>query len=776
MAAVIIGWILVVLALGLGAAGGWLAFLGGSLYYLALAVGLAVSGGLLVARRPLALWAYALVVAGSLAWAVWEVGLDWWQLAPRGDVVVLIGLVLLLPWIAGRLQSSPDSAPASALRGGGAALSLALVVSLGVGVVALFQQPNDRAGRLPLRDVPQAASPLPPGEWHAYGRDGFGQRFSPLDQITPQNVGRLELAWQYHTGDLRRPDDPPETTYEVTPLMVDDTLYLCTPHHLVIALDAATGEERWRFDPQIPADISRQHQTCRGVSYHADSAAPDAPCGERLFLPAADARLIALDARSGEVCSGFGDGGAVDLWAGMPYDQAGFFYATSPPVIAGGLIVVGGAVNDNVSTTLPAGVVRAYDVATGELVWNFDSGQPQRTEPIGPEETYSRNSPNSWSVASVDEDLGLVYLPMGNQSPDQWGGGRTPEAERFSSSITALDLATGEVRWVFQTVRHDLWDMDVPAQPSLLDLETRNGIVPALVAPTKQGDIYVLDRRSGEPLLPVSDRPAPQGAAEGDWVAARQPVSALSFEPPPLNEADMWGLTLFDQLACRILFRGYRYEGRYTPPSLEGSLVYPGNFGVFNWGGVALDPQRQIVVGTPGYLAFISRLIPREDEGTNYVSDGNPGLNENYGAPFAAVLKPFLSPLDLPCQAPPWGYIGGADLQTGQIAWLHPNGTVEDQAPVPLPLELGVPDLGGPVVTAGGVAFISGTLDYYARGYDVTTGEQLWRYRLPAGGQATPMTYSTRDGRQMVVVVAGGHGSLGTKEGDAILAFALPER
>lgn len=774
MAAVVIGGIYLLLAAALAVGGAWLAWLGGSLYYLVFALGLAATGALLIARRPAALWLYAAMVLASLAWALWEVGLDWWQLAPRGDVVVLLGLVLLLPCITRRLRAAPDGAPASALRGGGAALALSLVLSLGVAAAALFNDPHDRAGSLPQRDVAQPAGPVPPGEWHAYGRSGFGQRWSPLEEITPRNVAELELAWEFHTGDLRRPGDPAETTYEVTPLMVGDTLYLCTPHHLVIALDAATGEERWRFDPQIPADISRQHQTCRGVAYHADAAAADDACGRRLFLPAADARLIALDAESGEVCTDFGDDGAVDLWAGMPYEQAGFYYATSPPVVTRDLIVVGGAVNDNVSTTLPAGVVRAYDVDSGALVWNFDSGRPEQLEPLGDGQSYTRNSPNMWSVASVDEDLGLVYLPMGNQSPDQWGGARTPEAERFSSSITALDLATGAVRWVFQTVHHDLWDMDVPAQPSLLDLETDEGIVPALVAPTKQGDIYVLDRRSGEPLLPVSERPAPQGAAEGDWVAQRQPVSALSFEPPPLSEADMWGVTLFDQLACRILFRGYRYEGRYTPPSVEGTLVYPGNFGVFNWGGVAVDPQRQVVIGTPGYLAFVSRLIPREDDTTNYVSEGEPGLNENYGSPFAAVLEPFLSPTGLPCQAPPWGYIGGADLQTGEIAWMHPNGTVEDQAPFPLPLPLGVPDLGGPLVTAGGVAFISGTLDYYARGYDVTTGEELWRHRLPAGGQATPMTYATADGRQVVIVVAGGHGSLGTKEGDSVLAFTLP--
>ena len=285
----------------------------------------------------------------------------------------------------------------------------------------------------------------------------------------------------------------------------------------------------------------------------------------------------------------------------------------------------------------------------------------------------------------------------------------------------------------------------------------------------------MLDRRTGEPVLPVTELPAPQGAAKGDFAAPTQPTSALTFKPPrPLEGRDMWGVTMFDQLACRIRFRSLRYEGRYTPPSTQGTLVYPGNFGVFNWGGIAVDPVRQEMFGTPSYLAFVSRLIPREDPNENYVSEGEPGLNENYGAPFAVDLHPFLSPLGLPCQAPPWGYVAGADLRTGEVAWRHKNGTVRDRAPVPLPFELGVPDLGGPVLTAGGVALISGTLDYYVRAYDLTTGRQLWRDRLPAGGQATPMSYATPDGRQYVVVVAGGHGSLGTKAGDAVIAYALP--
>ncbi|WP_119460065.1 glucose/quinate/shikimate family membrane-bound PQQ-dependent dehydrogenase [Rhodospirillaceae bacterium SYSU D60014] len=777
------GIVIVLLGIALGAGGVWLIDLGGSWYYLLAGLGLVLTGLLLIVRRPAALWVYAIVVLGTLGWAVWEVGLDWWQLAPRGDVIFLIGLYLLMPWITRGLVRGPEGRAPAAWRGAGLPLAASLLIAGVVAVGSWFAEPHDIDGALPgpRADVPENYNGVPAGEWHAYGRSGYGDRWSPLDQITPENVDQLEVAWTYHTGDIRGPNDPLETTYEVTPLKIDDTVYLCTPHAFAIALDAETGEERWRFDPEVQGPLALQHLTCRGVSYHAaegavDDAAGDTECARRIFLPTPDARLIALDAETGEICPEFGENGQVNLWENMPHVQAGFYYSTSPPVVTQDLIIIGGAVNDNVSTTEPSGVIRAYDVNTGELVWNWDSGNPQATEPIAEGETYTENSPNSWSIMSVDEALGLVYVPLGNQPPDQWGGNRDPAVERFSSSVVALDLATGQVRWVFQTVHHDLWDYDVPSQPSLVDLEIGGETVPALVQPTKQGEIYVLDRRTGEPVLPVEEQPVPQGAAEGDFTAPTQPVSALSYDPPMLEGRDMWGATPFDQLYCRIAFHRLRYEGRYTPPSTQGTLVHPGNFGVFNWGGVAVDPERQVVFATPAYLPFVSRLIPREDPDATLVSEGStPALNENFGSPFAVELVAFTSPLGLPCTAPPWGYVAGADLRTGQTAWMHKNGTVRDRAPLPLPFEMGVPDLGGPMMTAGGVAFMSGTLDYYVRAYDVTTGEQLWEDRLPAGGQATPMSYAGADGRQYLLVVAGGHGSLGTKAGDAIIAYALPE-
>ncbi|MEP7208298.1 MAG: PQQ-binding-like beta-propeller repeat protein, partial [Casimicrobiaceae bacterium] len=505
-------------------------------------------------------------------------------------------------------------------------------------------------------------------------------------------------------------------------------------------------------------------------------------CMAKLFMPTADGRLIALDPDTGAVCTTFGNGsGQVNLWANMPNVRPGAYYSTSPAVVTDKLVIVGGTVLDNVSTHEQSGVIRAFDIDTGALVWNWDSGNPDATAPIAPGQTYTVNSPNSWSISSADEALGMVYVPMGNQPPDQWGGNRSAAVERFASAVVALDIQTGKVRWVFQTVHHDLWDYDVPSQPTLVDLKIDGKVVPALVQPTKQGDLFVLDRRTGEPLLPVTEVPAPQGAAKGDQTAATQPHSALSFAPATLAGKDMWGATMFDQLYCRIAFHRLRYEGRFTPPSTQGSLIHPGNFGVFNWGSVAVDPMRQVAFVTPAHLAFVSRLVPRPNDSALVVNaeppkGSLPALNENFGAPFGADLHPFTSPLGLPCHEPPWGYVAGVDLTTGKVAWMHRNGTVRDLAPVPLPFRMGVPNLGGPIITAGGVAFLSGTLDYYVRAYDVTTGKQLWKSRLPAGGQATPMTYAGADGRQYVLVVAGGHGSAGTKAGDYVIAYALPKR
>ncbi|MDQ0017307.1 quinoprotein glucose dehydrogenase [Variovorax boronicumulans] len=786
--------------LALVVAGAWLITLGGSWYYLVAGLGLIASALLLRRGGGIGLLFYAAVVLLTLVWALWEVGFDWWPLAARGDVFFVVGLFLLSPWVA-RALARRDATGIGRTR---AVLGVVLAAFLLAAVFSWTREPGRIEGIAPLPDASSNAtatalsSPPPPkDDWTAYGGTGFGQRYSALDQITPANVGQLEEAWHFRTGDVRgQPGDPEETTFEVTPLKIGERLFLCTPHQAVIALNATTGEQIWRYTPDIQKSLALQHLTCRGLSYYAGSTAqaaapspslsPSAPAGEcdaKLFMPTADGRVIALSPESGKPCMAFGGGsGQIDLWKNMPNVKAGSYYSTSPVVVTRSLIVVGGTVLDNVSTKETSGVIRAFDVNTGALVWNWDSGNPDETAPIAADRTYTVNSPNSWSISSVDEALGLVYVPTGNQPPDQWGGKRTEGAERYSSSVVALDLASGRVRWSFQTVHHDLWDYDVPAQPSLIDLRVGSETIPALVQPTKQGELFVLDRRNGKPIVPVNERPAPQGAATGDRTAPTQPVSGLSFDPPALKPSDMWGGTIFDQLACRIAFHRLRYEGRFTPPSTRGSLIYPGNFGVFNWGSIAVDPQRQIAFTTPASLAFVSRLVPRADDTTHYVQGKGqptgslPALNENFGAPFAIKLNPFTSVFGLPCQAPPWGHVAGADLRTGKVVWMHKNGTVRDSSPLPLPFAMGVPNLGGPVMTAGGVAFLSGTLDQYVRGYDVGNGKELWRSRLPAGGQATPMTYRGSDGRQYVVVAAGGHGSLGTRTGDHVIAYALPKR
>lgn len=837
---IILAFLVLLLGGALIIGGGWLGWLGGSWFFLLLGLLVLASALLLLGHRPVALSVFAAAILITLVWSLWEVGADWWALAPRGGLFIVFGVLLLLPPMVRDLDHGRAH---SGYGAHSAVLAASLVVSLVVGAYAVFQSPHDLEGRfsaerMNAQPAAQVADDVPDGEWHAYGRTSAGQRYSPLDQITADNVDDLEEVWRYQTGEVRDPeDDPVETTYEATPLVVDNRLYVCTPFGTVIALDAASGEELWVFDPQLrkPPRETTQHMSCRGVSYYdgtavtetaennspalspeervqksaesvtleaagvpqnvaagqaerdepnpqvtrepAESAVATLPqCRRRLYYSTPDGRLISLSAETGEICPGFGgEDGTVNLWANMPNITPGSVYSTSPPVVTDRVVIIGGAINDNVSVTSPSGVIRAFDVNSGELVWNFDAGNPESTEPIGEGETYTPNSPNSWSISSYDPDLRMVYLPMGVPSPDQYGANRTENQERFANTVLALDADTGEVAWEFQGVHHDLWDYDMPAQPSLVDLTLNGQRVPALVIPTKQGDIFVLNRETGEPVYAVEERPAPAGAVEGDWTAPTQPASAVSFRPDPLEEKDMWGATLLDQLMCRISFRELNYEGTFTPPSENGTLVYPGNFGTFNWGSLAVDPHRQIAFAMPVYLAFTSTFERRPDAFERVVSkDGEPVINENFGAPYAMKLGAFTSPIGLPCHQPPWGYVAAVDLATGETVYRHVNGTVRDLAPVPLPFEMGVPGIGGPIVTGGGVAFLSGTLDYYVRGYDLATGEERWKSRLPAGGQATPATYRGEDGRQYLVVVAGGHGSTGTAAGDYIIGYALP--
>ncbi|MCO7614639.1 glucose/quinate/shikimate family membrane-bound PQQ-dependent dehydrogenase [Pseudomonas chlororaphis] len=791
----LLGILLLLMGLALLAGGIKLSMLGGSLYYVLAGIGLTLTGLLLLAGKRAALGLYALVLFASTLWSLWEIGLDWWQLVPRLSLWFALGVVLLLPWFRRPLLRD-GPAPI-----GTAALSVAVVLAGGAAIGSQFTNPGEISGDLgrDSTDMASTAPAIPDGDWQAYGRTEFGDRYSPLKQITPANIGKLQEAWRIRTGDMPTDKDPVEITNQNTPLKVNGKLYACTAHSKVLALDPDTGKEIWRFDPQIQGPNGDDfrgwaHMTCRGVSYYDEAnfkntdaisqpatlspagQAIAASCPRRLFLPTADARLIAINADTGKVCEDFGNKGAVDLKAGIGPFTPGGYYSTSPAAITRNLVIIGGHVTDNESTNEPSGVIRAFDAHDGHLVWNWDSGNPDETAPLPEGQTYTRNSPNMWSLASVDEKLGMVYLPLGNQMPDQWGGNRTAGAEKFSAGTVALDIDTGKLRWNYQFTHHDLWDMDVGSQPTLLDMKTADGVKPALIQPTKQGSLYVLDRRDGTPIVPIREVPAPTGAVEGDHTAPTQARSDLNLLPPPLDEKAMWGATPFDQMLCRIQFKELRYEGQYTPPSVQGSLIYPGNVGVFNWGSVSLDPVRQLLFTSPNYMAFVSKLVPRAEvaAGSKRESETS-GVQPNTGAPYAVIMHPFMSPLGVPCQAPAWGYVAGIDLTTNKVVWKHKNGTSRDSSPIPIGLPIGVPSMGGSMVTGGGVGFLSGTLDQYIRAYDVKNGKELWKSRLPAGGQATPMSYTGKDGQQYVLVVVGGHGSLGTKMGDYIIAYKLSE-
>jgi len=758
----------------------WLVAIGGSWYYPIAGVVMLITAVLLWQRKALALGIYAALLLCTAAWGVWEVGFDFWALTPRLDVLFFFGVWLLLPFVYRHL-TLPSSGAAAAL---GAVLAITVVVL----AWAVFNDPQEINGTLSAdAQAPVAASSaIPDADWPAYGRNQEGQRYSPLKQINDKNVGQLKEAWTFQTGDVKRPTDPGEITNEVTPIKVRDTLYLCTAHQQLFALDAATGKQKWKFDPRLDTNPSFQHVTCRGVSYHeatADNASADvvSDCPRRIILPVNDGRLFAINADNGQLCESFANKGILNLQTNMPVTTPGMYEPTSPPIITDKVIVIAGAVTDNYSTREPSGVIRGFDVNSGKLLWAFDPGAKDPNTIPGDEHHFSLNSPNSWAPAAYDAKLDLVYLPMGVTTPDIWGGNRTPEQERFASSIVALNATTGKLVWSYQTVHHDLWDMDMPSQPTLADITVKGETVPVIYAPAKTGNIFVLDRRDGKLVVPAPEKPVPQGAAKGDYVTPTQPFSDLSFRPKKdLSGADMWGATLYDQMVCRIIFHNLRYEGIFTPPSEQGTLVFPGNLGMFEWGGISVDPNRQVAIANPMALPFVSKLMPRgpgnpmEPPKDAKGSGSESGIQPQYGVPFGVTLNPFLSPFGLPCKQPAWGYISAVDLKTNEVVWKKRIGTVRDSSPLPLPFKMGMPMLGGPISTAGNVLFIGATADNYLRAYNMSNGEKLWEARLPAGGQATPMTYEV-NGKQYVVISAGGHGSFGTKMGDYIVAYALPD-
>lgn len=625
-------------------------------------------------------------------------------------------------------------------------------------------------------------------EWPAYGGDPGGQRHIESGLIRPDNLRSLQHAWTYRHGDVSGDDDeiPSTTAFENTPILVDGTLYFCTPFNRVIALDPVRGEPRWTFDPEI--DLSGRYANqliCRGVTAWLDEEAErGTACRRRIFTATNDARLFAIDARTGHRCEDFGTEGEIDLNPGPGEQQwKGEYAVTSPPVVAKGVVVVGSAISDNARIDAPSGVVRGYDARSGELRWAWDLAPPDFDYENGmvSEAGYALGTPNVWAPMSADPERGLVFVPTGNAAPDYYRGERHG-MNYYGSSVVALDAASGEVVWHFQTVHDDLWDFDVPAQPTLAEVDVDGVPRPAIVQATKMGLLFVLDRETGEPLAPIEERPVPTaGAAPNEVISPTQPFPSIPIlVRDTLSPDDAWGLTPWDRHACRRRIESLRSDGIYTPPSIQGSIMYPGNAGGSNWGGIAVDPRRQWAFVRSTDVPWVVRLIPRERFQDEIDRDPHHEYGPQAGTPYGLRRDLLLSPLGLPCVAPPWGTLAAVDLRSGRIRWQVPHGSVRDLAPVPLPLTWGVPGIGGPIVTASGVVFIAGAMDQYLRAYDVESGAELWKARLPAGGQATPMSYRVdfEDGsaRQYVLIAAGGHARSGTRLGDHLVAFALERK
>jgi quinoprotein glucose dehydrogenase len=812
-ALMIFGALMALLGLVIFAGGVWLVSLGGSYYYLLAGLGLIVSGWLLATRRPEGAWLYALIFVATVIWAFWEVGFVGWSLVPRviGPALLAVILLFFIPvlrrWAAMRERTGPN--PVQALVGLDAVGLVAIVAAfLLAGPAPGTRQPGPRAqGQAALQvteGAPATAAAAEPKafldsntaeNWVSYGADNHATRFSPADQITPQNVSQLQEAWHFHTGDLP-PDDEPTMPpaagpirygFQNTPLKIGDRLYVCTPSQIVIALNPATGEELWRFDPKVDrgAMANVTTSTCRGVAYF-EAPQPVGECQRRIIYGTLDSRLLAIDAETGQPCRSFGTDGAVDLNQGIGKTLPGYVSMTSPPTIVRGVVVTGHQVVDGQYRDAPSGVVRGWDAVTGAFRWAWDMGRPGVTTEPGPGETYTRGTPNMWTIASGDEQLGLVYLPLGNPAGDYYGGDRAPHDEQFNSSLVAVDVTTGERRWHFQTVHHDIWDYDLGSQGTLVDFPTQNGPVPALILPSKQGEIYVFDRQNGELLTPVEERPVPQGAVQGDYTSPTQPFSVgmPSLVGEQLTERDMWGISVLDQLWCRIQFHRVRYEGTYTPPAVDRPTVFfPGFNGGVDWGGAAVDPERNLLIINNNHLPNTVQLLTQEEvqeQGIRSIGEGvrtRGGYYAQRGLPYGAVSVPWRTALRVPCTAPPWGYLGVIDLRTRQFIWRVPLGTGRDHGPwgIPsmLPITMGTPNNGGAAVTRSGLIFISAALDRVIRAFDTVNGTKLWEARLPAGGQATPLTY-TQNGRQYVVIAAGGHNSMETKIGDSVIAYALP--
>ena len=617
---------------------------------------------------------------------------------------------------------------------------------------------------------PRAAAAEAGGDWPVYGHDPGGMRYSPLKEINRGNVSQLQVAWTFHTGDISDgSNDRGRSGFECTPILVDGTLYITTGFNRVIALDPRTGRQKWAYDPFV--DLTSGYGDGlinRGVSTWLDPERPAGkPCHRRIFEATLDARLIALDSVTGKPCEDFGEDGQVSL-RNVPRYISGWYHMTSPPAVIDGLVVVGSAIDDNARAEMPGGVVRAFDARTGALRWSWD--------PIPPDTPKWRSgAANAWSIMAVDAQRHLVFVPTGSASPDYYGGMR-PGDDKWADSIVALRAQTGEMAWGFQLVHHNLWDYDTASPPLLATIEHGGRKVPVVIQGNKTGFLYVLNRDTGVPLFPVEERPVPQSDVPGEVSSPTQPIPSAppALVPQKLPADQAWGISPEEREACRGMVQSFQNEGIFTPPSLKMSLCIPGNVGGMNWSGSAFDPERGLLVVNTNNFPTKVRLIPGDQFDQARRTGEHGEYTRQAGAPYGMFRNPLLSPkLHLPCGPPPWGTLAAVDMNAGKIRWQVPLGSFNLENPGVLP---GALSLGGPIVTASGLVFIGGTYDPYIRAFDIESGKELWKARLPAAGHATPMTYLlSSNGKQYLVIAAGGHAKIEEQPlGDSLVAFTLP--
>ncbi|MDP9280250.1 MAG: pyrroloquinoline quinone-dependent dehydrogenase [Gemmatimonadota bacterium] len=658
-------------------------------------------------------------------------------------------------------------------------------------VVLIYQDCNTQGYCTDVQFRDSLLIRVPPDEeWPSYGRTPYGDRHSPLKQITPANVSKLEVAWRFHTGEgapefkTRAP-----TALEVTSLVFRGTMYLSTPIGRVFAVDPTSGNPRWAYDPHVDRNIYFGDFANRGVALWLDNTVTaGSRCSLRVFIATIDTRLIALDAATGTPCSDFGQQGTVQLRNGLRNTpaNAGEYEETSPPTVVGGVVVVGSAVADNNRIDAASGEVRGFDARTGALRWTWhpvpqDSTIPAWRTWVGPN-AHRTGAANAWTVFAADPARNIVFVPTGSPSVDYFGGERKGD-NQFANSIVAINAATGAVLWHFQTVRHDLWDYDNASPPVLVTLQVDGRAVPALLLATKTGQLFALNRETGESLFPISRGNVPASDVPGEEAATTQILSSglPSLSPQRLTLDEVWGSTPEDRAACRQRFGELRNDGTFTPPSIRGSLIMPSNVGGAHWGGLAFDPKNDVVIVPTNRIAAVITLIPRA---TYEARQGKETVGERIGTeyammrgtPFVLKRELFLGPSNAPCTPPPFGALTALSLRTRQILWSVPLGTSEGLEKIGIRVPPDVPgaiNLGGPITTASGLVFIGATLDRYFRAFDVTNGRELWKFALPAGGKATPVTYLGRDGRQYVVIAAGGDGKAWGWS-DEIIAFALP--